>query len=194
MWGACIAGIVPVALGACSKTAQPKGAPTGGTPAPATETPAATPAPSGPVVTLSGSIHFEGTPPERKTIKMSADETCHKQHTEPVLTEDVVVGASGGLRNVFVSVAGGLEGRQFAVPATPVVLDQKGCVYHPHVFGVMVNQPLKILNNDPTLHNVHAIPESGPGEFNKGMARAGMELTEKFTRAGNVRFKCDVHP
>src|SRR5262245_19557878 len=123
-------------------------------PAPA---PAAEPqAPAGPTATLSGTIRFTGTPPERKALKMSADDNCHRQHTEPVLSEDVIVGADGGLANVFVSVKGGLEGRTFAPPATPIVLDQKGCVYSPHVFGVMAQQTIQLLNSDPTLHNVHA--------------------------------------
>jgi len=190
--------IVPVALAmslaftGCAKKSsdQAKASDAGSTPPTA-----AAPSPlAGPTVTLSGTIHFEGTPPERKVIKMSADDACHKQHTEPVLTEDVVVGAGGGLQNVFVSVQTGLEGTTFPVPADTVTLDQKGCVYYPHVFGVIANQPLRILNSDPTLHNVHAIPESGKGEFNKGMARQGMQITEFLKEPGMVRFKCDVHP
>ena len=185
---------VVAALAGCSKKAEPpkgvEGAATPGANAPA-PVPAA---PAGPPVTLTGTIHFEGAPPARKPIKMSADEGCHKQHTEPVLSEDVIVGASGGLKNVFVYVKSGLEGRQFAVPATAQVLDQKGCMYLPHVWGVMANQTVRILNSDPTLHNVHGIPASGKDEFNVGMPRKDMEITRVFKEAGAVHFKCDVHP
>ncbi len=188
-----VAAAVALALVGCAKKSsdQPKANDAGNTPPLAAAAPSA---PAGPTVTLSGTIHFEGTPPERKAIKMSADDACHKQHTEPALTEDVVVGAGGGLQNVFVSVQAGLEGKTFPVPPDTVTLDQKGCIYYPHVFGLAVNQPLRILNSDPTLHNVHAIPESGHGEFNKGMARQGMQITEFVKELGTVRFKCDVHP
>jgi len=181
------------ALAGCSKKAEPP--PGGATATPGTGTAAPAPAaPTGPTVTLSGTIHFEGAPPERKPIKMSADEICQKQHTGPVLSEDVIVGGNGGLQNVFVSVKSGLEGKAFAVPAGAVVLDQKGCMYSPHVWGVVANQTVRIRNSDPTLHNVHGIPASGNDEFNVGMPRQDMEITRVFKEAGAVRFKCDVHP
>ena len=154
----------------------------------------ATPAPSGPTAAVAGAVRFDGTPPERKPLKMTADDACAAHHQDAALSEDVIVGASGGLRNVFVVVVGGLEGRTFAPPAAPVVLDQKGCVYTPHVFGVMAKQPISLRNSDPTLHNVHAIPEAGDGEFNIGMPRQGMEIARSFEQPGVVRFKCDVHP
>jgi hypothetical protein len=75
-----------------------------------------------------------------------------------------------------------------------VVLDQKGCRYTPHVLGVQVGQPLEVLNSDPTLHNVHALPTANR-EFNTGQPLAGMKHTHRFsTREVMVPFKCDVHP
>jgi plastocyanin len=79
------------------------------------------------------------------------------------------------------------------VPSAPVVLDQKGCQYVPHVFGVRVGQPVEVRNSDPTLHNVHAIPQTN-GEFNQGMPLQGMTLDQTFTAPEiGVPFKCDVH-
>lgn len=194
-WMRAAAALLTVAaLAGCSKKAEPpKSDSATATPGTGTATPVPA-VPTGPTVTLSGSIHFEGAPPERKPIKMSADETCKKQHTAAVLSEDVIVGSSGGLKNVFVSVKSGLVGKPFAVPAGAVVLDQKGCMYSPHVWGVVANQTVRIRNSDPTLHNVHGIPASGNDEFNVGMPRQDMEITRVFKEAGAVRFKCDVHP
>ena len=88
------------------------------------------------------------------------------------MTETIVVGADGGLRNVFVYVKDGLGNLRFPVPATPVVLDQKGCRYVPHVFGVQVGQPIEIVNSDPTLHNIHALAQTNR-EFNMGQPVPG---------------------
>jgi len=48
-------------------------------------------------------------------------------------------------------------GQKFTAPTTPVVLNQDGCRYHPHVFGMMASQPLEIRNSDPLLHNIKAL-------------------------------------
>ena len=42
-------------------------------------------------------------------------------------------------------------------PADPVVLDQNGCIYEPHVFGMVASQELLIKNSDATLHNLSLI-------------------------------------
>jgi hypothetical protein len=61
------------------------------------------------------------------------------------------------------------------------------------VFGVRVGQPLEIVNSDPTLHNIHAIP-TGNQEFNTGQPIQGMKFTHTFTSPEvMVPFKCDVH-
>lgn len=143
---------------------------------------------------LSGSVHFKGAPPSPQKVDMNADPACASAHTEPVYTEEVVVNSNNTLKNVFVYVKEGLEGKTFETPQTPIVFDQKGCKYEPHVFGIQVNQPLEIRNSDATLHNVHGMPKETK-EFNLGMPIQGMKLTRKFDKPEMmVKFKCDVHP
>ena len=155
--------------------------------------PAATTNPVDPATagSVTGSIRFAGTAPKSEPIAMQSDPYCSGQGAAS--TETVVVGSGGGLQNVFVYVKDGLGNLQFPVPATPVTLDQRGCVYRPHVFGIQVGQPLEIVNSDETLHNVHAIPQSNR-EFNRGQALKGMKHTHVFsTKEVLVPFKCDVH-
>jgi plastocyanin len=139
---------------------------------------------------ITGRISFAGTPPAPTPIKMGSDPYCEKQGA--AVTETIVVGADGGLRNVFVYVKDGLDNLRFPVPATPVVLDQKACRYVPHVFGVQVGQPIEIVNSDPTLHNIHALAQTNR-EFNMGQPMPGKDTHTFSTREVMVTFKCDVH-
>jgi Carboxypeptidase regulatory-like domain len=141
---------------------------------------------------INGVVAFEGTAPKNEPIKMNADPVCVKENTTPQEQETYEV-ADGKLGNVFVYVKDGLGAYTFDTPTAVVTIDQKNCRYHPHVFGVMVNQPLEILNSDPTLHNIHALPK-GNAEFNNGQPIQGMKTEHKFTaKEVMVPFKCDVH-
>src|SRR3954470_11216101 len=102
---------------------------------------------------VEGVVAFDGVAPKNEPIKMNADPVCVKENTTPQQQETYEV-ADGKLANVFVYVKDGLSAYSFDTPTTTVTIDQKNCRYHPHVFGVMVNQPLEILNSDPTLHNI----------------------------------------
>ena len=181
--------LVSVALlvSACGggSQSQPEGGP------PAASAPAAPPpAPIG-ASTISGKVKLDGAPPEVRVIRMSSDPLCMPEG--PTLSEVVLVGPENGLQNVFVYVKEGLGDRTFTAPQTPVVLDQRGCKYMPHVFGAQVGQPVKILNSDATLHNVHAVPKTNT-EFNFGQPLKGMETTRTFDKPEvMVPFKCDVH-
>ena len=161
-------------------------------PAPAdTSAPGAAPAADGPTGTVSGTISYVNGDPDGE-IQMGADPVCAGLHSEPVETEKVVQ-ADGKLANVFVYVKEGVSG-SWDPPADAHLLDQIGCRYTPHVSGMMVGQTLTIRNSDPTLHNVHAMPEANE-EFNNGQPFQGMELEKVFDQPEiMIPFKCDVHP
>ena len=127
-------------------------APTSSAAAPAA--PALDPATAG---NIAGSIMIDGEAPAAETIRMNSDPVCVNESTSSD-TEYFLVGADGGLGNVFVYVKEGLEGRTFPAASGTIILDQSGCRYTPHVFGIRVGQTLQIVNSDPTLHNSHATP------------------------------------
>jgi hypothetical protein len=141
---------------------------------------------------VTGKIVFDGAAPAVDKFKMSADAFCAKSHPGDVAREDIAIAADKGLANVFVYVKTGISGT-YPPPATAAVIDQKGCTYHPHVFGVVTGQNIEILNSDPTLHNIHSLPEKNEA-FNLGMPVQGMKYTKKFDKQEvMVRIKCDVH-
>lgn len=104
---------------------------------------------------ITGTIHFAGKPPERIAIDMAQDPVCSA--ADGNYTEQYVV-RDAGLQNVFVYVKDGLGNKLYAASQDPVVIDQKGCRFVPHVVGVQAGQPVKFTNSDSTMHNVHFTP------------------------------------
>src|SRR5438128_1077425 len=96
---------------------------------------------------VTGMVMVDGKTPMNDPIKMSADPVCVKENTTAQFQETYSVGSDGkSLANVFVYVKDGLGNYVFDTPTTPATIDQKSCRYHPHVFGIRVNQPLEIIN------------------------------------------------
>ncbi len=152
---------------------------------------AAAAAPVSGSATVTGKVVFAGNPAAKEQIKMEADAFCKSAHSQPVYTQNVVVNPNGTLEWVLVYVKD-VSGN-YPPPSQPVTLDQKGCQYSPHVFGIQAGQPLKILNSDGTLHNIHALPKIN-AEFNIGQPFQKMETLKKFDKPEvPLRFKCDVH-
>ena len=59
---------------------------------------------------------------------------------------------------------------------------------------MVVGQPLKVVNGDPTLHNVHALAKTNT-EFNQAQPFQNMELDKVFDKPEMaISIKCDVHP
>lgn len=142
--------------------------------------------------TITGTVLFEGEPPERAPEPRGKDPVCAKT---PGLAEDVVV-AKGKLAGVLVRVKNGTAGTH-AAPTAPATLDQHGCTYAPHVLGVMAGQTLRVHNDDGTFHNVRGTIQPGDrAAWNKPHpARAADLALPTSTQAGDViAVACDVHP
>jgi hypothetical protein len=143
------------------------------------------------VGTIQGSIRLQGTPPPNKELNVG---TCSSEVKGPV-HEDAVLSKDGKLQNAFVWIKTGLDGyKSPPPPPEPVVMDQHGCVYRPHVVGARVGQKVIFVNSDPVLHNVRAVAEANP-TFNEMMPTKDMRIEKIFDKTEvPVRAKCDVHP
>jgi hypothetical protein len=154
---------------------------------------------SGPTGTVTGTVAFAGTPPAPKKIDATADPVCAQKNPN-LETEETVV-KDGKLANVFVYVKGGttadgkkLDDFAWDTPATKPQLDQNGCVYKPHVMGVMVNQKISITNSDPTQHNVHPTPKKNP-EWNQSQPNGAPPMEKSFAVSEVlIPVKCNQHP
>ncbi|MCE9574594.1 MAG: TonB-dependent receptor [Deltaproteobacteria bacterium] len=139
--------------------------------------------------TVSGTVVFAGTPPVRKKIVRDSDPVCAK--TEG-LSEDIVVGAKGGLQDVLVRVVG-VPGK-FPIPQTPVVIAQHDCRYEPRVSAVRAGQQLAIHNGDPTYHNVRGAL-GAKTIFNMSQPQGDPDITKDAApKVGDaIALHCDVH-
>jgi plastocyanin len=145
-----------------------------------------TPAP-GSGVTVSGKVVFHGQPPAPMTVRMTGD--CAGEATG----NDVKV-RDGRVENAFVWVREGLEDVVFERPQSAVTVDQQKCTFVPRVLGVQSGQPIEFLNSDPTLHNVHTMPQKSRAT-NFGLGVRGAKRAIRIPNAEvMITVKCDVHP
>lgn len=143
---------------------------------------------------IAGKVVFNGEAPAPQPVSMAADPYCQSAHSEAVTDTPVVVGEDGGLANVLVYVSDGLGNWSFPVPEEPAVLDQQGCLYHPHVLAVRAGQTVVFRNDDDTLHNINVQPADNPA-FNTGQPVAGMTIEKVFENPEiGIPARCDVHP
>ena len=148
--------------------------------------------------TITGSVKFTGKKPRSRPIDMAgADEKCAEAHGGKRLKpETVILNDNGTLRNVFVWVKSGVEGWSFPMPEGDAMLDQKGCMYSPHVQGMRKGQSLSIKTSDPTAHNVHGYAKVNR-PFNRSQPAGAANVTIKMKRdeaSPPMKVKCDIHP
>ena len=142
--------------------------------------------------TIKGRIRLSGTPPGNPIIRMGVDPMCASVNKGKRPVQDLVVtNADGGLANVFVRLQGTFA--PSPVPAGPVAIDQRGCIYTPRVVGAQVGQTLQVRNSDTLLHNVHTV-STGRNSFNVGQPLPGMVYQFKLQQEEvMLPLKCDVH-
>jgi plastocyanin len=142
--------------------------------------------------TIRGKTTYTGTPAKSKSIDMSGEPACAQQHLTPVSNETVVTGPNHALENVVVYVSSKApdDGQ---VPAQAVTFEQKGCQYMPHILPMHVNQELRIVNEDATLHNIHPQAKLNR-EWNKSQPPGSAPIVEKYDKEEFIPVKCNVHP
>jgi plastocyanin len=148
---------------------------------------------------ISGTVKFKGKPRKARPMKkLTADTACAAMHDTPPVDEKFVYAETdeagvATLGNVFVWVKDGLPEAEYEVPAEPVVINQKGCTFVPHVLGVRAGQNLEIRNGDETAHNVNTLPKRNKG-FNNAQPPGTRPLIKSFKREEvMLKFACDMH-
>ena len=143
---------------------------------------------------IVGKVFFDGDAPQREKLPIQGNPECSIFHPGASVLSEELIAEDGLLQNAFIYVKEGLEGYTFETPTTPAVIDNRRCVYVPHIIGVQTNQPVQIVNSDPTLHNIHSYAKNSKS-WNLGLPFQGMKQIKKFPAEEiMVMLKCDVHP
>ena len=143
---------------------------------------------------ISGSVNYAGEPGKRARIRMTADPNCASQHSSPVYAQNLEINENDTLQYAFVFVKAGVEDYKFEPPAEAVQLDQRGCLYTPHVLGIQAGQELKVVNSDGTTHNINPSPANNR-DWNVSQASNSNPIVRRFARPEiMIPVKCNVHP
>lgn len=135
---------------------------------------------------LSGTVYFSGGAPKRAPINMTADPACGGTN----YPESLVVN-EGKLQNVYVYLEGGFT---FSPSPQPVIVEQQGCRYVPHVVAVAVTQPVEFRNLDATNHNIFGAPHENES-WNMSQPGQAPAVRRTFRHAETmIPVKCNQHP
>lgn len=136
--------------------------------------------------TIKGKLVFKGSVPMKTVLPTKDKDTCGGPRKDPL----VIVGPGGEVKDAVVSLKEVKSGKAWPA-AKALVLDQKGCVFAPHV-QVMAPGNIDILNSDPVLHNTHGYYGKNTA-FNLALPIQGAKVTRPLRRPGVVRVDCDAH-
>ncbi len=143
---------------------------------------------------ISGTVRYEGKVPEGK--KLTLPSGCAPKNGADVYSNEVEV-SDGHLANVLIELKADSYpsvNDQNSVPAEEIILDQKGCMYHPRVAAARVGQKVTFVNSDPIFHNVKSVTNLNQ-KFNLAMPKKNQRETKVFTKPELfLQAKCSVHP
>jgi plastocyanin len=141
---------------------------------------------------IIGRVFYDGKIPRPKAINFGAEKLCGDLHEgQTSYYENLVVSNEGAVKWTLVSIKGKVEGN-FPTPKEPVVVDQVGCVFVPHVVAMMSGQEIEYRNSDPVSHNIRATPKKNPSFNNIFAAKMGSKSKFDAPEIG-IPLKCDIH-
>jgi plastocyanin len=140
---------------------------------------------------IVGRILYRGSVPAPVQIEVNRDQDlCGATMSMAPLSVDA---ASHGLQNAVVHVeprAGEVSAGGFV--ATPAVVRNKQCRFHPHVAAAQVGSEIETINDDPVMHNTN-ITVANSTALNVAMVAGGPPIKKLLKKSGLHIVKCNVH-
>ena len=145
--------------------------------------------------TLRAKFVVDGKVPEPEKINGGRDPFCASLN---IVSDRLIVGKNGELKNLAMildSRRTKVELPKIAVPAATVELDNKTCMFTPHILVMRAGQSVTVLNSDQTGHNanfyffnnlppVHVLI---PGRNSK-------DIEVKREEPAPIPVECNIHP
>jgi len=150
---------------------------------------------------LKGQVVFDGPAPVPEKAKITSDREVCCQHD--VVVESLLVDPqTKGVRNVVVVLTQSRRDQR-AVPIhesyealkdQPVMLDNEGCRFEPHIALIWTSRNLVVGNSDPIGHNVNLMSNDAEA-FNETIPSGGT-IEKSFAREKRmpVSISCSIHP
>lgn len=137
---------------------------------------------------LAGTVKFSGRVPKFEPIPVKKNQDVCGTEKQ---SEALVVGPDGGVKNGVVLIEGITRGKK---AQGGLVLDNRDCLFAPHVGAVMVGTKARVKNSDPILHNTHGYLDRLT-VFNLALPLQNqvIDITRRLRKPGIVKVLCDAH-
>lgn len=145
--------------------------------------------------TLRVKVVVDGKPPALPKIDGSRDAFCAPLQ---LVSDRLVVGQGGELKN-FALILDAKRTKadlpkEFEVPKVKLDLDNKNCMFEPHVLVVQAGQTITVLNSDQTGHNAN-FSFFNNDQVNVLVPIAGKkDVTVKKDERTPIPVECNIHP
>ncbi len=137
--------------------------------------------------TIAGRVILSGEPPPRRRQRVDRDAGACGTHE--IESEELVVGSDRGLRWAVVRLEQIARGKPLASLGRARI-DNRGCVFVPHVALTAVNAEVELRNSDPVAHTMDAYPRRNT----LGLQLAGGgSATTRFEYPEVIHVECQIH-
>lgn len=137
--------------------------------------------------TLAGKVTLAGLAPKLANLPVTRDmKVCGTSKPDESLEVK-----DGGVKNAVIWFSDVPAAKDVKVPKQK--LDQKSCVFVPHVLAAPANTAVDVVNSDKALHNVRA-QEGENRLMNYAMPIPGHVVPTRLNKQGIFKVSCDVHP
>ena len=148
---------------------------------------------------LKGRVLLEGPPPAEEKLVIEPKKGIHSTEGCGSLvkrSQKLLVDESGGVRNAVVWLeAPEASQKNPAESSPPLLLDQKQCVFEPHVVAVPVGREVAIRNSDTAIHNIRIFREGNPSMLmHRWQKPDSADIRWRFSDPGPFVIRCGVHP
>jgi plastocyanin len=139
---------------------------------------------------IEGVVILKGAAPKLEAVPgvpaNNRDKAICEKHFKD---ERLVLGKDNAIRDVVLTLADMKKSRK-KPKAKTIQLNNKGCLFSPHIVAMAVGSTLEVVNSDSVLHNTRAVLEMN---FNRAIG-AGQSFKERARKEGFALVQCDFHP